>query len=136
MDAMRESATVQDIDSDYRPGMAEVQVFPNRDKLALVGIPVGRVADSISLLVGGQRVAKFTDRGRRYDVRVRLQSSQRSSPNQLDPLMVRGGGNNLVPLADLAERRVVSTLPVINRYDHQRKIEITANPAPGVSQGE
>src|SRR5262249_59906933 len=28
------------------------------------------------------------------------------------------------------------TLPVINRYNHQRKIEITANPAPGVSQGE
>ena len=28
------------------------------------------------------------------------------------------------------------TLPVINRYNHQRKIEITANTAPGVSQGE
>src|SRR5262249_40422328 len=31
---------------------------------------------------------------------------------------------------------IVPTLPVINRYNHQRKIEITANPAPGVSQGE
>src|SRR5262249_12995449 len=32
--------------------------------------------------------------------------------------------------------QIVSTLPVINRYNHQRKIEITASPAPGVSQGE
>src|SRR5262249_5786412 len=31
---------------------------------------------------------------------------------------------------------IVPTLPVINRFNHQRKIEITANPAPGVSQGE
>src|SRR5262249_38118577 len=30
----------------------------------------------------------------------------------------------------------VSTLPVINRYKHNRKIEIIANPAHGVSQGE
>jgi HAE1 family hydrophobic/amphiphilic exporter-1 len=99
-------------------------------------VPVGRVADSMSLLVGGQRVAKYTDRGRRYDVRVRLQLQQRASPNQLEPLTLRAGDNRLVPLSDVATMETVATLPVINRYDHQRKIEITASPAPGVSQGE
>src|SRR5262249_10821031 len=34
------------------------------------------------------------------------------------------------------EMHTVSTLPVINRYNHQRKIEITASPAHDVSQGE
>jgi multidrug efflux pump subunit AcrB len=72
-------AQVQDLDSDYRPGMEEVQIMPDRDKLALVGIPASRVADSLSLLVGGQRVAKYTDKGRRYDVRVRLLAPQRAS---------------------------------------------------------
>jgi HAE1 family hydrophobic/amphiphilic exporter-1 len=86
--------------------------------------------------VGGQRVGKFTDRGRRYDVRVRLQAQDRATPGQLNPLTIRGRENRLLPLADLATYEIVSTLPVINRFNHQRKIQITASPAPGVSQGE
>jgi multidrug efflux pump subunit AcrB len=135
MDEMQATGLVQDVDSDYRPGMTELQVVPNRDKLSLVQIPAQKVADSISLLVGGQRVAKFTDRGRRYDVRARLQSVQRATPDQMDPLLIRGTGNRLVPLVDLIDKQTVATLPVIHRFAYQRKIEITANPAPGVSQG-
>ncbi len=136
IDEMVKSGKVQDIDSDYRPGMPEVQIFPNREKLAAVGVPVGRLADSMSLLVGGQRVGKYTSNGRRYDIRLRLRAQQRSSPDQLDPLTLRANDNRLVPISDVAFRQTVSTLPVINRYNHQRKIEITASPARGVSQGE
>ncbi|HQR42795.1 MAG TPA: efflux RND transporter permease subunit, partial [Gemmatales bacterium] len=107
-----------------------------RDKLSLVQITDQKVADSISLLVGGQRVAKFTDRGRRYDVRARLQSVQRATPDQMDPLLIRAAHNRLVPLVDLIDKQTIATLPVIHRFAYQRKIEITANPAPGVSQGK
>ncbi len=133
---MAASGLLQDIDSDYRPGMAEVQIVPDREKLALVAVPVERVANTLSLLVGGQRVGKYTDRGRRYDVRARLRMQQRASPNNLDPLTVRAGDGRLVQLVDVVSRHTVATLPVINRYNHQRKIEITASPAAGVSQGE
>jgi HAE1 family hydrophobic/amphiphilic exporter-1 len=136
MDAMAASGLVQDIDSDYRPGMAEVQIIPDRDKLAMVRVPMSRLADSMNSLIGSPRVAKYTDRGRRYDVRVRLLLPQRASPDDLDPLTLRAGDNRLVQLRDVATLRTVATLPVINRYAHQRKIEITATPAPGVSQGE
>jgi multidrug efflux pump subunit AcrB len=127
---------VQDIDSDYRPGMMELHILPDREKCALVGVSVGTLADTVSALVGGLRVGKFTDRGKRYDVRVRLLASQRSTPADLPPLMLRGSGGRLVPLTDVAKFDVIPTLPVINRYNHQRKIEITANTAAGVSQGE
>jgi multidrug efflux pump subunit AcrB len=135
-EAMAASGLLQDIDSDYRPGMSEVQVYPDRNKMAQLGVPVSRLADSLSLLVGGQRVAKFTDRGRRYDVRVRLQLQQRGSPDQLAAISLRAGANRLVPLSDVASTRTLATLPAINRYNHERKIEITANPTPGVSQGQ
>jgi multidrug efflux pump subunit AcrB len=136
MEEMETSGMVQDIDSDYRPGMPEVRIRPLRDKLAAVNTSVGRLADSMNLLVGGQRVGKFTDRGRRYDVRVRLIRQDRASLQNLDPLTLRSGQNRLVPISDVAAMETVATLPVINRYNHQRKIEITASPAPGVSQGE
>ncbi|MFM7152211.1 MAG: efflux RND transporter permease subunit, partial [Gemmataceae bacterium] len=92
---------------------------------------------SISLLIGGARVAKFTDRGRRYDVRVRLQEQLRASPDNLKVMTLRAGNNQLVQVGDVVEAiDIAPTLPVINRFNHQRKIEITANPGTGVSQGE
>ncbi|MFO0877133.1 MAG: efflux RND transporter permease subunit [Gemmataceae bacterium] len=128
---------LEDIDSDYRPGMPEVRIIPDREKLAQVNMTVGHLADSVSLLVGGARVGKFTDRGRRYDIRVRLQEQLRASPDSLEIMTLRAGNNQLVNVGDVVEKiDIVPTLPVINRFNHQRKIEVTANPAPGVSQGE
>jgi HAE1 family hydrophobic/amphiphilic exporter-1 len=136
MQEMTRSGVVADIDSDYRAEMPEVQIYPDRDKLALVNVSMAHLANSLSLHIGGQRIAKYTEGGRRYDVRMRLQLQQRASPSQLEPLLLRTGEGRLVPLADLARIDIVSTLPIINRYNHQRKIEITASPAPGISQGE
>jgi HAE1 family hydrophobic/amphiphilic exporter-1 len=136
MDRMQQSGLFVDIDSDYRPGMPEVRVIPNRDKLAMVNMTMAHLANSLNLHVGGQRIAKYTEGGRRYDVRMRLQLHQRASPSQLEPLLLRSGDNRLVPLGDVAALETVSTLPVINRYNHQRKIQITAGPNQDVSQGE
>ncbi len=136
MDEMAKSGKYQDIDSDYRPGMPEVRIFPNRDKLALVNMTMAHLANSLSLHVGGQRIAKYTEGGRRYDIRMRLQLPQRASPSQLESILLRAGDNRLVPLGDVANIEIVSTLPIINRYNHQRKVQISASPAPGVSQGE
>ncbi|GEM_PF-48864 len=136
MDKMSASGLFVDIDSDYRPGMPEVRILPNRDKLAMVNMTMAHLANSLSLHVGGQRIAKYTEGGRRYDVRMRLQLQQRASPSQLEPLLLRSGDNRLVPLGDVASIETVSTLPVINRYNHQRKIQITAGPSQGISQGE
>jgi len=136
LERMEKTRRMQDIDSNYRPGMPEEQIVPNREKLAMLNVPVSRVADSMSLLIGGQRVARFTDRNRRYDVRLRLTEGQRSSPGDIDPLTIRAGNNQQVPLSDVVTRQTVSTVPVIHRFRHQRTIEITASPADGVSQGE
>jgi HAE1 family hydrophobic/amphiphilic exporter-1 len=87
--------------------------------------------------VGGARVGKFTDRGRRYDIRVRLQEQLRASPDALKIMTLRAGDNRLVNVSDVVESiDILPTLPVINRYNHARKIELTANPSRGVSQGE
>src|SRR5207248_4962253 len=45
--AMEQSGAVQDIDTDYRPGMPEVRIHPNRDKLAMVGMTMAHLATSL-----------------------------------------------------------------------------------------
>src|SRR5256885_16858356 len=98
--------------------------------------PASRRAGGLSPGGGGQPVGKYPERGRRSDVRLRLQLKERSSPDDLKTLTLRTNDNRLVPMEDVTSQTIVSTLPVINRYNHQRKVEITASPAHGVSQGE
>ncbi|MCS7047433.1 MAG: efflux RND transporter permease subunit, partial [Gemmataceae bacterium] len=112
MERMRRSGCFVDIDSDYRPGMPEVRIRPDHDKLALLNMTMAHLANSLSLHVGGQRIAKYTEGGRRYDIRMRLQWQQRASPSQLEPILLRAGDNRLVPLGDVATIEIVSTLPV------------------------
>ena len=87
-------------------------------------------------------MGRFTEGARRRDVRIRLAEPERSSPDDIDSLYIRAGtetgapGAALVPMADLVSRTPVSTLPLIARYNHLRKVELTANMAPGISQGE
>src|SRR5262249_8479732 len=135
-EAMVDSGVVTDVNSDYRPGMPEVRLVPDREKAAELGIPMQRLAFTLNVAFGGVRNGRFTELDKRYDVRLRLQEQQRSSPYQLESLYVKNDAGKLVPLSDVCDWKTVSTLPVINRYNHLRKVEITANMAPGVSQGE
>jgi len=133
---MTDSGFVTDVNSDYRPGMPEVHVEPDRVKAAELGVSLQRIAFALSVGVGGLRDGRFTDADRRYDVRVRYLETQRASPDDLDDLYVKSESGRLVPLRDVTTRTIQSTLPIINRYNHLRKVELTANMAPGISQGE
>jgi HAE1 family hydrophobic/amphiphilic exporter-1 len=135
MKAMQESGVVSDVNSDYRPGMPEVRVIPNRQKASELGVSMANLAYTINAAVGGVRVGRFTSNGKRYDVRVRLLETQRDSPWDVRSIYLRSTKGKLISLAEVTELQTIPTLPVVNRYNHQRKVEITANMAPGVSQG-
>jgi multidrug efflux pump subunit AcrB len=133
---MTDSGVVTDVNSDYRPGMPEVQIAPDRSKCAQMNVSVRRLAFVLGIGVGGFRNGRFTDGDRRYDIRLRYLENQRESPDQLDGLYVKNDQGRLIPIKDVTTRKTLSTLPIINRYNHLRKVELTANIAPGVSQGE
>jgi HAE1 family hydrophobic/amphiphilic exporter-1 len=127
---------VTDVNSDYRPGMPEVRLAPDKGKMSQLSVPVSRLAFNLNVAVGGVRTGRFTDEDRRHDVRLRFIELQRASPDQLDAIHVKSDKGMQVPLRDVTQRTIASTLPVIVRYNHMRKVELTANVAAGVTQGE
>ena len=133
---MTDCDAVADVNSDYRPGMPEVHVQPDVIKATELSLPVMKIAGNVGTSFGGVRVNRFTDGDRRYDVRVRLLETQRDSPDQLDAQFFKTNKGKLVAAIDVSKRETIAMLPVINRYNHMRKVQITANTAPGVPQGE
>ncbi|QEL13216.1 efflux RND transporter permease subunit [Limnoglobus roseus] len=138
---MIESGVVTDVNTDFRPGMQEVQIIPDREKAAARNVSMRRLAFVLAVGTGGFRDGRFTpvavgSTARRYDVRLRYQESQRSAPDAILDDFVKNEDGKLIPLRDVTTVKVISTLPTVHRYNHQRKVELTANMAPGTSQGE
>ncbi|MBF0216859.1 MAG: efflux RND transporter permease subunit [Candidatus Omnitrophica bacterium] len=136
MERMKETGLMTDIDTDYRPGMPELQVFPDRIKASKHGVSVLSVANTINATVGGVRIGKYTSNGKRYDIRVRLAEKDRSGPTDISKMWVRNGFGEIVPLGDVITVKEELSLFSITRKNRERAIGITANPAKGYSQDE
>jgi multidrug efflux pump subunit AcrB len=136
MAELTESGTVTDLDTDYRVGMPELRVTPDRAVCSDVGVSVDDVATTINALVGGIRVGKYSTGGRRLDVRLKLMAGQRSRPEDISRLRVRARNGELIPLSSLVLFEEQAALQAITRRDRERAISIFANVAPGHSQGE
>lgn len=134
MSKLRETGRVVDLDTDYQVGMPELRIMPDRARCADLGIPVEDVAAAINALVGGVRVGKYSEGGRRLDVRMRLLADQRARPEDVMRLRVRTAGGELVPLASVVATEERPALQAITRSDRERAITISANVAVGASQ--
>ena len=107
--------------------MPEVQVVPDRNKAADLGISMADIGETINSAIGGQRVGKFKDKGRRFDIRVRL----------LAPAAPAAGGHRAAAGAhgraaawcasgDIVSIEQRPTLQAITRRDRERAITICA----------
>lgn len=130
------SGLVVDMDTDYRLGMPELRVLPDRAMAADIGVSIDEVATTLNALVGGVRVGKYSTGGRRIDVRLKLMASQRSRPEDIARLQVRTRSGEMVPLSSLVTYEEQAALQAITRRDRERAISIFANVAPGHSQSE
>jgi hydrophobe/amphiphile efflux-1 (HAE1) family protein len=128
------SGTVVDIDTDYRLGMPELRVEPDRARVADLGLSVEEVAQAVNILVGGSRIGKFNSEGRRVDVRVRLLADQRSRPESLGHLKLQTPRGDVVPLSALIKLDERPAAQSITRRERERAITIMGNVAPGSSQ--
>ncbi len=130
------SGLAVDVDSDYRIGVPELRITPDRARCADLGISIEDVATAINSLVGGERVGKYSAGGRRVDVRMRLLADQRRSTEDISRLKVRSRNGELIPLSALITYEELPALQAISRKDRERAITVFANVAPGHSQQE
>ncbi len=136
MEKMRATGLMQDVDTDYLLGVTEVQIRPNRLKAQERGVEMDKVAIAVNALIGGQRVGKFTEAGRRYDVRVRLVAEDRMKPEDVENIWIWNNRGERVRLADVVDINLKPALLSITRRNRERAIGIFANMVPGKSQAE
>ncbi len=125
---------VVDIDSSYEAGKPEYNVKINRDKAADLGVNVASVATALRTLVGGdEQVTTYKEGDDRYDVQLRVKKQFRDSSNALERLYVPSSTLGNVQVSNVAAFVPSIGPTVIERYNRQRQILLSANLVKGQS---
>jgi len=125
-----------DLDKDFKKGLPELEIVPNRLAMAQRGVSIESLGQAISAGVGGLRQGRFTSSGTRFDIRFKIEEDQLKTPEDFKKIYVRNLAGNLIPISELVEFREKKTTQSINRLNRQRAISIFGNLAPGQSQSE
>jgi HAE1 family hydrophobic/amphiphilic exporter-1 len=121
---------IVDVDTSLEAGKPELKVFIDRNKAADMGVSVGAIADAVNILISGEvDITKYKDeaKGRRYDVRVRLNPEDRANPADLGKIYVRAKDGRLVELASVIRIQEGGGPSVIYRVDRQRATIVYAS---------
>ncbi|WP_041583486.1 efflux RND transporter permease subunit [Bdellovibrio bacteriovorus] len=136
MERLEKENLAVDLDSDFRKGIPELVLTPDRKAMAARGVSVEDVGRILSAGVGGLREGRYTADGRRYDIRFKFLEDQIQKPEDFKKLYVRNNFGNLIPLSQLVKIEEQSAIQGISRVNRQRAISVFGNLAPGQSQAK
>ena len=122
---------LMNVDSDLRLNKPELKVAVNRDKIADVGANVEAVGRTLETMLGGRQVTRFKQDGEQYDVIVQVADVDRSNPDDITNIYVRGRNNEMVQLSNLITVREAVAPRSLNHFNKLRAARIDANLAPG-----
>ncbi len=134
MECLQNYPGAVDVDSTLVIGKPQYGVTVDRAKAADLGVSIADIANTLRLLVAGDKVTDFSEKGEQYEVHVRAAAQYRNDISELAmvsiPTMMRG----TVPLGDVATFTRSTGPSRINRLDRTRQVTVLANLSPGVSQ--
>lgn len=116
-----------DIDTNLELNKPQLDVTIQREKARSLGISVADVADTLKVLLGGDRISSYKRGNERYDVIAQLQASDRFTPRDLSEIYVRTDGDELVPLSNLVEVAESVGPSVVNHYNRRRSVILSAS---------
>ncbi|MBD2838918.1 efflux RND transporter permease subunit [Pseudomonas sp. JM0905a] len=136
MERVRDYPGLESLDSDLKLNSPQLKVTVNREQAVAVGTDVAAIGRSLESLFGSRQVTRFKQNGEQYDVLVQLANVDRSNPDDLNRVYVRGRNDSMVQLANLIDVRETVAPRELNHFNQLRAVTVTANVGSGYTLGE
>ena len=133
---VRDYPGLESLDSDLKLNTPQLKVTVNREQAVAVGTDVATIGRSLESLFGSRQVTRFKQNGEQYDVLVQLQDVDRSNPDDLNRVYVRGRDGSMVQLSNLIEVRETVAPRELNHFNQLRAVTVTANVGSGYTLGQ
>jgi len=124
------------LDTDLKLNKPELKVQVDRDRVIDAGVQVETVGRTMETMLGGRQVTRYKQRGEQYDVVVQMAPGERTRPDDISNIFVRGRNDAMVPLSSLVAVRESVAPRELNHFGQRRSATISANLAPGHPLGE
>ena len=126
-EVLRKVRGAADVRVEQTEGLPLLDIRPNRDAMARVGVTAGDVQDLVSATVGGRQAGMIFEGDRRFPVVIRLAETSRSDLEALGRLPVPTAGGGFVPLAGVADIAIGDGPNQISRENGKRRVVVQAN---------
>ncbi len=124
------------LNSTFRPGVPQVFVDVDREKVKALDIPLAAVFNTLQAYLGSAYVNDFNKFGRTYQVRLQAEPQFRADARDIERLEVRNRAGAMIPISTVAAVRKSFGPQIINRYNLYPSASISGEPAQGTSSGE
>lgn len=122
----------RDVRVEQATGLPMISVEPQRDHLALLGLSVADLQETLQTAIGGKQTGLIYEGDRRFKLMVRLEEGLRQDPDVIAdlPIVLPDSVNpelDYVPLGEVATIREIVGPNQINRESGKRNVVVTAN---------
>ena len=121
-----EGATNVNVSRD--PSKPQLQIVPDREKMAQHGLNTYTLANSVRNRVEGPYMSRYREEGDEYNIRVRFMEEERSSLSNLKDIALMNAQNQVIRLGEVAEIEEHWSPPNIERKNRERMVTVSITP--------
>jgi len=136
LQALDEQATLASFRPDADPRQPEVQIRPDWERVAQLGLTTQDIGDTIATAIEGSIPTQLQRGDRLVDVRVQLNQASINRASQLEGLPLFALDNRQVRLSDVAEITEGQAPGEVQRINQRQVFLIAGNLNEGASLGE
>lgn len=117
----------EDVKVEQVSGLPQLQITPDRARLARYGLSVADVNDLVESIVAGKAAGQVYEGEQRYNLVVRLYEEAGRDVESIKSLLVPTPTGARIPLSELANVAVIEGPAQITREDARRRIGVEMN---------
>ena len=123
------------MNTDLKLNTPQLEIEIDRDRASALGVSVTDIGTTLQTLLGGREVTRFKRGNKQYEVMLQVRPQERSSPEAIDALYLRGR-EGLVQMASVVKVKEKVAAKELNHFDRVRSATVSANLPPGVTIGK
>ncbi len=116
-----------DVRVEQTGGLPMLDIRPNRDAMARLGITAKTMQDTLAAAIGGRDAGLIFEGDRRFAVTIRLTDAARADLQTLGQVPVATADGAFVPLGSIASIAVIDGPNQISRENGKRRVVVQAN---------
>ncbi|MEA3029050.1 MAG: heavy metal efflux system protein [Sphingomonadales bacterium] len=126
-EVLRNVRGAADVRVEQTEGLPLLDIRPNRDAMARVGVTPGDVQDVVAATIGGREAGVIFEGDRRFPVVIRLADTARSDMQSIGQIPIPTASGSFVPLSSVAEIVIGDGPNQISRENGKRRVVVQAN---------